>query len=71
MVQAAGKLSTTEQHFTHSALTWGEFKILQTVVAPWGRSGVLLREQISSNCPKRLATKLGFTAIGDRRNPRI
>lgn len=36
MVQAPQKAPTTEQHFTHSAITWEEFKTLQNVLVPQG-----------------------------------
>lgn len=36
MVQAPKKSSKTEQRFTHSALTWEDFKTIQNVLAPQG-----------------------------------
>ena len=36
MVQALRKLITREQHFTHSDITWKEFKTLQNVLVPQG-----------------------------------
>ncbi|MEO1126962.1 MAG: Uma2 family endonuclease [Cyanobacteria bacterium J06639_16] len=36
MVQSPSKPPTTEQHFTHSAITWEEFKTIQNVLAPQG-----------------------------------
>lgn len=36
MVQAPSPRSPTEQHFTHSVLTWEDFKTLQAVLAPSG-----------------------------------
>jgi len=36
MVQAPYQQPTAEQHFVYSAITWEEFKTLQTVLAPRG-----------------------------------
>ena len=36
MVQAPSQQPSTEQYFTHSAITWGEFKTLKAVLAPGG-----------------------------------
>ncbi|MDA0674579.1 MAG: Uma2 family endonuclease [Cyanobacteria bacterium] len=36
MVQAPSPRSPTEQHFTHSVLTWEDFKTLQAILAPSG-----------------------------------
>lgn len=36
MVQAPSQLPNTEQRFTHSVITWEEFKTLQNVLAPQG-----------------------------------
>ncbi|MDA0266244.1 MAG: Uma2 family endonuclease [Cyanobacteria bacterium] len=36
MFQAPSKLPSTEQYFTHSVITWEEFKTIQTVLAPQG-----------------------------------
>lgn len=36
MVQASQKPFALEQHFVHSALTWEEFRTLQTMLAPQG-----------------------------------